>query len=91
VPLAFNRYLSEQKDIIWVTQLQVGQPASTIYATYGFARFDETGLTYKTLAKNGARQPGIFYLPPNKAIAGFLDGRVGYITAPIPESMVKFE
>ena len=89
VPITFNMYLTKWDG--WVTQLQVGKPASTIYATYGFAMFDESALNYQPLQKNQARQTGIYYLPPNKAIAAFLDGRVGYITAPIPKSMVKFE
>jgi len=39
VPFAFNKYLSKWGS--WVTQLQIPKPASTIYATYGFAMFDE--------------------------------------------------
>jgi prepilin-type N-terminal cleavage/methylation domain-containing protein len=89
VPIAFNQYLTKWGG--WVTQAQVGKPASTIYATYGFAMFDESALNYQPLQKNQARQPGIYYLPPNKTIAGFLDGGVRYITAPIPTNMVKFE
>lgn len=91
VPLAFNRYLNKWNG--WVTQLQIAKPASTIYATYGFAMFDEADAAeYAELPKNGNRPVNnIFYLPPNKTIAGFLDGRVEYVTAPIPESMVKFE
>ena len=89
VPITFNKYLTQWDG--WVTQLQVGKPASTIYATYGFAMFDESALNYQPLQKNQARQTGIYYLPPNKTIAGFLDGRVAYVTAPIPTNMVKFE
>ena len=89
VPLAFNSYLTKWNN--WGTQLQVGKIASTIYVTYGFNTFDEKGLTYQELGKNQVRQPGIFFLPPNKTIAGFLDGRVAYVTAPIPVSMVNFE
>jgi prepilin-type N-terminal cleavage/methylation domain-containing protein len=91
VPFAFNRYLSKWNG--WVTQLQVPKPASTIYATYGFYRFDEADAAeYKALPKGGARpENNIFYLPPNRTIAGFLDGHVASLTAPIPESMVKFE
>jgi prepilin-type N-terminal cleavage/methylation domain-containing protein len=90
VPISHNKYLAASNGV-WVTQTRVGKPASTIYATYGFAMFDEGDLNYQPLQKNQARQTGIYYLPPNKAIAGFLDGRVGYITAPIPTNMVKFE
>ena len=90
VPIAHNNYLAASNGI-WVTEARVGKPASTIYATYGFARFDESALNYQPLQKNQARQTGIFYLPPNKTIAGFLDGGVRYITAPIPTNMVKFE
>jgi prepilin-type N-terminal cleavage/methylation domain-containing protein len=89
VPLAFNSYMTKWGN--WVTQPQVGKISSTIYVTYGFNTFDEKGLTYQELGKNQARQPGIFFLPPNKTIAGFLDGRVAYVTAPIPTNMVKFE
>jgi prepilin-type N-terminal cleavage/methylation domain-containing protein len=89
VPLAFNSYMTKWGN--WVTQPQVGKISSTIYVTYGFNTFDENGLTYQELGKNQARQLGIFFLPPNKTIAGFLDGRVAYVTAPIPTNMVKFE
>ncbi len=91
VPFAFNKYLNKWDG--WVTQLQIQKPASTIYATYGFAMFDEAdAATYQELPKNGARPDNnIFYLPPNRTIAGFLDGHVDFLTAPIPESMVKFE
>lgn len=91
VPFAFNRYL--QKWNGWVTQLQVAKPASTIYATYGFAMFDEAdAASYTELPKNGARpENNIFYLPPNRTIAGFLDGHVESLTAPIAQEMVKFE
>jgi prepilin-type N-terminal cleavage/methylation domain-containing protein len=91
VPFAFNKYLSKWGG--WVTQLQIPKPSSTIYATYGFAMFDEQdAATYQELPKNGARPDNnIFYLPPNRTIAGFLDGHVESLTAPIPQNMVKFE
>ncbi len=91
VPFAFNKYLNKWNG--WVTQLQITKPASTIYATYGFAMFDEAdGAAYRELPKNGDRpENNIFYLPPNRTLAGFLDGRVEILTAPIPEEMVKFE
>ena len=91
VPFSFNKYLYEWGG--WVTQARVGKPASTIYVTYGRAIFNETDAAkYTPLPKNGAvGNNSIYFLPPNKTIAGFLDGGVRYITAPIPESMVKFE
>jgi len=91
VPFAFNRYLNKWNG--WVTQLQIAKPASTIYVTYGFAMFDEQDAArYQELPQNGARPDNnIFYLPPNRTIAGFLDGHAESIAAPIPENMVKFE
>lgn len=97
LPFAFNKYLYEfYKPGIndgWVTQLQVATPASTIYMTYGSAMFDEEdAATYTELPKNGAKTVNnIYFLPPNKTIAGFLDGRVEILTAPIPEKMVKID
>jgi hypothetical protein len=91
VPFAFNKYLTKWDG--WVTQLQVGKPASTIHMTYGRNVFDDADAAqYTELPKNNAQPVNdIFYLPPNKTIAGFLDGRVGYITAPIPVNMFNFE
>jgi prepilin-type N-terminal cleavage/methylation domain-containing protein len=91
VPFAFNKYLTRWDN--WVTQPQVGRIASTIFMTYGRNVFDEADAAqYTELPKNGAQPVNdIFYLPPNKTIAGFLDGRVAYITAPIPQSMFNFE
>jgi hypothetical protein len=90
VPFAFNGNLYVYNG--WVRQPQVGKPASTIYMTYGFGVFSEKNTAqYSPLPKNGARPTNpIFYLPPNKTIAGFLDGGVRYITAPIPTDMVNF-
>jgi len=92
VPLAFNSYVRGGWNT-WVTQAQVGKPGSTIYVTYGRATFSETnGAQYTPLPKNGAvGTSSIYFLPPNKTIAGFLDGGVRYITAPIPANMIKFE
>lgn len=91
IPFGFNKYL--MKWGTWVTQLQITKPSSTIYATYGFGSFDEKkAAEYVELATGGARpESSIFWLPPNRTIAGFLDGRVQYVTAPIAEEMVKFE
>ncbi len=91
IPFGFNKYLSKWG--AWVTQLQIPKPSATIYATYGFAMIDEAdAASYQELPKNGARpENNIFYLPPNRTIAGFLDGRVAFLTAPIAEEMVKFE
>lgn len=33
----------------------------------------------------------IYYLPSQRAIAGFMDGRVEYLTPPIAEKMVKID
>jgi len=91
VPLSFNSYVRGGWNG-WVTQAQVGKPASTIYVTYGRATFSETNAAqYTPLPKNGAvGTNSIYFLPPNKTIAGFLDGGVRYITAPIPANMINF-
>jgi hypothetical protein len=70
----------------------VTKRSSTAHATYGFAMFDEEDTaSYEELPKNGARPVNnIFYIPPKRTIAGFLGGRVECLTAPIPDSMVKF-
>lgn len=97
VPFAFNRYLYEWlrqgENDGWVKMQQLSKAASTIYATYGFAMFDEVDAgSYAELPQNGARPDNnIFYLPPNRTLAAFLDGRVEWVTAPIAEEMVKFE
>lgn len=91
VPFAFNKYLHKYGD--WVLMPRVPSPASTIYMTYGSALFDEEdGAIYTELPKNGDRPVNnIFYLPPDRTLAGFLDGRVEWISAPIDAKMIKFE
>lgn len=97
VPFGFNKHLYEWyspgNNDGWVKLLHVTKPASTIYATYGFAMFDETDTaSYQELPQNGGRPDNnIFYLPPNRTLAAFLDGRVEFLTAPVAEDMVKFE
>jgi prepilin-type N-terminal cleavage/methylation domain-containing protein len=91
VPFAFNKYLLPWNQ--WVRQLQIYSLPSTVYATYGFAAFDEVDAqTYQPMAKAGeAVANNIYYLPSKKAIAGFLDGRVEFLVPPIAEKMVKID
>lgn len=97
LPFAFNKYLYEWYNPLendgWVRQLQLHSLPSTIYMVYGFAMFDEVDAqTYQPIAKAGqAVANNIFYLPSQRAIAGFMDGRVEYLTPPIAERMVKID
>lgn len=95
LPFAFNKYMYEfyrpgQNDG-WVTQLQIPRPASTVYMTYGSAFFDEDdGKAYEPMPKDGSKPVNnIFYLPSKAAVAGYLDGRVEMITAPIPPEAIR--
>ncbi|MDX6765305.1 MAG: type II secretion system protein [Candidatus Methylacidiphilales bacterium] len=94
VPFATNSYLYEftkpAENDGWIRIQQIYSAPSTIYLTYGYAMFDEADAeTYVDLPKNNARPTNnIFYLPSRRTIAGFLDGRVEYLTPPIAEKMV---
>ena len=92
MPLGFNGNLQPWQR--WVTRQEVSKPSTTIYATYGWATVSETAPSvteYQELGKNGARQPGVWWLPSRRTIAGFLDGRVTYLTVPIAEEMFKLQ
>lgn len=91
VPFAFNKYLSAWGK--WTTLQFVDSLPGTIYATYGFYKFDEVdAATYEPLPEPGVRPSNnIYYLPTKRTIAGFLDGRVEFLTPPIAERMVKID
>lgn len=98
VPFAFNKYLYEwpsktQGTDGWKRQMEVYSLPSTIYASYGTYMFDEVDAqTYEPMPNAGQKATNnIYYLPSKKAIAGFLDGRVEYLTPPIAEKMVKID
>lgn len=97
LPFACNKYLYEWYNPLqndgWVRQLQLPSLPSTIYLVYGFAMFDEADAqTYQPMPKSGqAVTNNIYYLPSQRAIAGFMDGRVEYLTPPIAEKMVKID
>jgi prepilin-type N-terminal cleavage/methylation domain-containing protein len=92
IPFGFNKYLVKYKD--WVLRQQVPSPASTILFTYGRFLFDEDdGLTYIEMPKIGGAKPtcNIYYLPSEKTLAAYLDGRVAYIEPTIAPEQIKFE
>ena len=91
VPLSFNKYLMP-----WGKELRnqsVHSLPAAIYATYGRAAFDEAdGQVYEAMAKAGQKPVNdIYYLPSQRAIAGFMDGRVEHLKPPIPERMIKID
>jgi prepilin-type N-terminal cleavage/methylation domain-containing protein len=91
VPFAFNTYLHPWNQ--WARQQQIYSLPATIYLTYGNGFFDEIDAeTYQPMTKLG--QPvtnNIYYLPSQRAIAGFLDGRVEFLKPPIAEKMVVID
>lgn len=91
VPLSFNKYLMP-----WGKGLRsqsVHSLPSTIYATFGRAAFDEDdGQAYVEMAKAGQKPVSdIYFLPSERAIAGFMDGRIEYLKPPIPERMIRID
>jgi prepilin-type N-terminal cleavage/methylation domain-containing protein len=91
VPFSFNTNLKLWNQ--WVTNQQIYSLPRTIYMAYGFGVFDETdGQTYHPLPKPG-EPPGsrIYFLPSKQAIAGFLDGRVEFLSPPIPRKMIRID
>jgi len=91
LPFAFNKYLHPWN--AWITQQQVDSLPSTIYAAYGFADFDEVDAqSYVPMAKKGQTPSNnIYYLPSKLAVAGYLDGRVEFVAAPIAERMLRID
>jgi prepilin-type N-terminal cleavage/methylation domain-containing protein len=88
VPFGFNRYLMPWNT--WSRQQQIYSLPATIHMTYGFAGFDEVDAeAYQPMAKLGESVANnIYYLPTQRAIAGFLDGRVEFLKPPVAEKMV---
>jgi prepilin-type N-terminal cleavage/methylation domain-containing protein len=91
VPFAFNRYLMPWNSEVRL--LSVHSPPSTILITYGRASFSETDAqAYAPMALEGQTPVNnIYYLPSKKAIAGFLDGRVEFLTPPIPDKNIRID
>jgi prepilin-type N-terminal cleavage/methylation domain-containing protein len=90
-PIGFNSYLAKWGSL---QRLQgVDSTAGTIYAAYGWGTFNETaGAAYVPMRTDGSRPTvPIHYLPSKRAIASFLDGRVEYLAAPIPEKLFKID
>ena len=84
VPLGFNNNLHKWGEFLKVTKFS--DPASVIYATYGYGFFDETdGQSYakmpedKSIPKNN-----IYYFSDRSALASFLDGHIEPVNPPIP-------
>lgn len=67
---------------------EMGNPASTLYLTYGRYYFNaQLGATYTPLPQNGDNRRAIYYLPNKKGVFCFLDGHVELLSAPIPERL----
>lgn len=63
-----------------------GNPAGTLYLTYGRYYFDKVqGSAYTPLPLPGDRKRTIYYLPDRKGIFSFLDGHIEMLSPPIPE------
>jgi len=91
-PLGFNNYVAAWGSV--KTIQSVDSAAGTIYAAYGgWGTFDEAdGSVYVPMPNNGTKPTTqIHYLPSKRAIASFLDGRVEYVSTPIPAKMFKID
>ncbi len=86
VPIAFNLSLRPAWRAAPKKVASFGNPANTLYCTYGRYFIDKShAKTYTPLPVGGSGSRGIYFLPNKKAIVCFLDGHIETVGTPMPD------
>ena len=85
VPIGFNSKLYQWGNFVKLSQLK--DPGNTIYAAYGFGMFDQAdGQSYVEMRTDGSKPDcNIHYFDDKKALVAYLDGRVEFVSPPMPD------
>lgn len=85
IPIGFNSNLHKWNQFLKVTSFS--DPASVIYAAYGYGFFnEEDGQSYAPIPRDKSiPKNNIYYSEDRKALASFLDGHIEQVSPPMPK------